>query len=169
MKKLLLSLTLLLAACGSDSTETTAVDESAAVPHPLESRWLVAPPAGAVEVNDLRSLEDGAAVVVRGDVRDYTAVQGKAVLTLIDHSLLSCDEMGEEDHCPTPWDFCCEDSDKVNRSTAVVEFREEGKLVAAKLGGFHGLDYLADVVVTGTLGIDDAGNLRVVASGIHVE
>jgi hypothetical protein len=42
-----------------------------------------------------------------------------------------------------------------------------GKLVAAQLEGFHGIDYLSCVVVSGTLAVDDAGNLRVVADGIH--
>ena len=169
----LLGLALLLVACakeseGEDTFQNTPFGDGAA--HPLEASYLAAAPAGAVEVNELRSLGDGAEVVVRGDIRDYAPVEGKAVLTLFDHSLLSCDEMGEDDHCATPWDFCCEDDDKITLGSAAVEFRgADGKLVAADLGGFHGIDYLTDVVVTGTLALDDAGNVRVVASGIHVE
>ena len=39
----------------------------------------------------------------------------------------------------------------------------------ADLGGFHGITHLSDVVVTGTLSLDDAGNAKIVASGLHVE
>lgn len=122
-----------------------------------------------MEVSELRSLGDGASVVLRGDVADFARVEGKAVLTVFDHSLLSCDEMGEDDHCPTPWDFCCEDGDKITLGSTTVEFREEGRLVSASLEGLHGLDYLSDVVVEGKLSIDEAGNTRVIAAGIHVE
>ena len=51
----------------------------------------------------------------------------------------------------------------------MVEFRSDGKLVAASLGGFHGIDHLSDVIVRGTLQIDEAGNVRILADGIHVE
>lgn len=167
MKNSILFLSLALASCGGGES---ADGSKASGPHPLEARYLAAAPTDAVEVSQLRGLGDGAEVVVRGDVQDFAPVEGRAVLVLFDHALLSCDEMGEDDHCATPWDFCCEDMDKITLGSAMVEFRgEDGQLVAADLGGFHGIDHLTDVVVSGTLALDDAGNARVVASGIHVE
>jgi len=169
MKNSILGLALLLVSCGGSEEPGSQDVGTPAGPHPLQSRYLASAPGGAVEVSELRSLGDGASVVVRGDVRDYAPVEGKAVLTLYDHSLVSCDEMGDDDHCSTPWDFCCEDDGKIKLGSAMVEFREEGRLVAASFEGLHGLGYLSDVVVTGTLGIDDAGNVKIVAEGIHVE
>lgn len=164
-----ITILLFLSACGGSADTAPAQDEATAGPHPLEDRHLSVAPEGAVEVSELRSLGDGASVVLRGDVADFSRVEGKAVLTVFDHSLLSCDEMGEEDHCATPWDFCCEDADKITLGSTTVEFREEGRLVSASLEGLHGLDYLSDVVVEGTLSIDEVGNTRVIAAGIHVE
>jgi hypothetical protein len=165
----ILGLALLLVSCGGSAEPASEEVGTPSGPHLLEPHYLSAAPDGAVEVGELRSLGDGATVVVRGDVRDYAPVEGKAVLTLYDHSLVSCDEMGDDDHCATPWDFCCEDGSKIKLGSAVVEFREEGRLVAASFEGLHGLGYLSDVVVTGTLGVDETGNLKIVADGIHVE
>ena len=55
------------------------------------------------------------------------------------------------------------------QGSATVEFRQDEKLVAASLEGFHGIDHLSDVVVSGILAIDEAGNMRILADGIHVE
>ncbi len=169
MKYPISSLLFLFASCGGSQEPAPEPGVDASAAHALEGRYLAAAPDGAVEVSEVRSLGDGAEVVVRGDVADFARVEGKAVLTLYDHSLLSCDEMGEDDHCATPWDFCCEDGDKITLGSTTVEFREEGRLVSASLEGLHGLNYLSDVVVKGKLAIDEAGNTRVVAEGIHVE
>lgn len=155
----------LLVSCGGGEAQTAPAHSG---PHPLDSFYLEALPAGAVEVNELMAMEDGAAVTVRGDVQEYAPVAGKAVLSLYDHALLSCDEI-PGDQCKTPWDFCCTPDDEIAKNKALIEFREEGKLVKAGLGGFHGIDHLSDVVVTGTLHKDDAGNVRVLATGLHVE
>lgn len=173
MKNLLpLSALLVLAACGGESSPEAAGNTSggAADPqaHPLESFYLAKAPTGAVEVAALRGLEDGAKVTVRGDVQEFAPVSGRAVLSLYDHALLSCDEI-PGDQCETPWDFCCISPEEIAKASATVEFRQGGKLVAADLGGFHGIDHLSDVIVTGTLRLDDAGNARIEATGLHVE
>ena len=170
MKTLLIlstSALLALSACSkSDTPEPKNQPEGTA--HPLESFYLPEAPADAVEVAALRSLEDGATVTVRGDVQDFAPVSGKAVISLYDHALQSCDE-NPEDQCQTPWDFCCLTDEEVAGASATVEFRQDGKLVAADLNGFHGMTYLSDIVVTGTLQMDEAGNARIAATGIHVE
>ena len=136
--------------------------------HPLDAFYLETPPSGAVEVAALRSLESGSTVTVRGDIQDFAPVGGKAVLSLYDHALLSCDEK-PGDQCQTPWDFCCVPDAEIAKASAMVEFRQEGRLVSANLDGFHGMTYLSDVIVVGTLQLDEAGNARITATGIHVE
>ncbi len=156
-----------LMACGQ-SEEAKPAPSDAGAGHPLDSFYLEAAPAETVEVAALRSMQNGASVSVRGDIQDFAPVQGKAVLSLYDHALPSCDE-NPDDQCQTPWDFCCVPDDEIAKASATVEFRQDGQLVAADLKGFHGITYLTDVVVTGTLQLDDAGNARIAATGIHVE
>jgi len=115
----------------------------------------------------LRSLADGAQVVVRGEVQDF--VGGLASFKLADHALTNCSEMEGEDHCKTPWDFCCEDPAALARGLATVEFREGGQPLARAVRGFHGIDHLTDVVVAGVLHVDAQGNLLVVADSISAE
>lgn len=156
-----------LMACGqSEEAKPTPSDSGAG--HPLDSFYLESAPADAVEVAALRTMQNGATVSVRGDIQDFAPVQGKAVLSLYDHALPSCDE-NPDDQCQTPWDFCCVPDDEIAKASATVEFRQDGQLVAVDLKGFHGITYLSDVVVTGTLQLDDAGNARIAATGIHVE
>lgn len=156
----------LLASCGGGAGNAEPALHTG--PHPLDGYYLNAPPDGAIEVAALRGLEDGATVTVRGDVQEFAPVSGKAVLSLYDHALLSCDEI-EGDQCPTPWDFCCIPPEEIAKACALVEFREDGRLVSADLGGFHGINHLSDVVVTGTLQLDGAGNAKILADGLHVE
>lgn len=190
MKALPLILVLALAACGgseeakqddSKVTDSKVTEPKVQEPevqepestspgvHPIDARYAATPPEGAIEVSQLRSRADGDQVVVRADVMDYAPVNGMAILKVIDHSLLSCDEMGDDDHCATPWDFCCVDEAEIALASALIEFRDEGKLVAASFKDFHGIDYLSDVVVSGILRIDAQQNISIVADSIHVE
>lgn len=162
---LLLTLPLLVTACGGEVAAPDA-EEPAGATLP-ESYYAPDAPADAVDVTTLRSLESGAQVAVRGEVKDF--VDGYAAFSLADHALTNCAEMGDDDHCATPWDFCCEDPAALKRGVASVEFRDGGQPVAGSVQGFHGVDHLTDVVVTGELQIDDAGNLLVIASALHVE
>lgn len=168
MKTLIASVVLLaaLTSCGGGEGNIEPAPQTG--PHPLEGYYLGTAPGGAIEVAALRSLEDGAKVTVRGDVQEFAPVTGKAVLSLYDHALLSCDEIAES-QCPTPWDFCCIPPEEIAKACALVEFRQEDRLMSANLGGFHGIDHLSDVVITGTLSIDDAGNVKILADGLHVE
>jgi hypothetical protein len=49
-----------------------------------------------------------------------------------------------------------------------VEFRGANGVLAAAVRGFHGLDHLKTVVVSGRAEKDDAGNVVVVADSVHV-
>lgn len=153
----------LVTSCGGDTQSAAPVAPTG--PHPLDGYYMDAAPEGAIEVAALRGLEDGATVTVRGDVQEFAPVKGKAVLSLYDHALLSCDEI-EDDQCPTPWDFCCEDPADLTVSTINVEFLDGDLPGSWALKGERGLDHLTQVQVTGTLRRDGSGNVRLEASRI---
>ena len=123
-------------------------------------------PAQAKSVASLRvGGNSGADVIVEGRVRD---ISERSAFTLADMALTSCAAMDEPDHCSTPWDYCCEDPAALKLGTLIVEFTENEAPVKETARGFHGLDHLSEVVVTGKLTIDDLGNMSVAASKVYV-
>ena len=108
---------------------------------------------------------DGGELVVQGRVAELS--DQRAQLELVDSSFTPCDER-EGDTCKTPWDYCCEEPTTLAGGTVVVEFREAGQLMRTPVRGFHGCDHLVHATVRGRAELDEAGNLILVASGIHV-
>ncbi|MFG0317333.1 MAG: hypothetical protein ACF8XB_08680 [Planctomycetota bacterium JB042] len=158
-------LLLVAAGCSDASKEPSSSSSSAAIP---ERYWLTQPPAAPSSVFEARERAgsaEPAEVVVAGRVSGL--VDGRAQLRLTDASFTPCDER-PGDSCRTPWDYCCEPPDELARGTVVVEVHEDGRLAKASVAGFHGLELLSEVVVTGTATRDEAGNVTVVATGIHV-
>ena len=96
-------------------------------------------------------------------------VTDAAVFTIVDPALKPCGENGD-DHCSTPWDYCCEDRDAMKRSMATIEIAgDDGLPLALPLRGLQGLDPLATVAVTGTVTErNDQGLLVVRAKRIAV-
>jgi hypothetical protein len=131
-----------------------------------ESYWLAAAPQGALDVKQARETSaNGVEIVVVGRVGDL--LDTRAQFQLVDRSFTACSDR-PEDECETPWDFCCEEPTELSQGTLVVECRDGDRLRKVTAAGFHGLDHLEEVVVRGTAIKDDAGNLILVADGIHV-
>ena len=123
-------------------------------------------PVQALDVVALRAAgESGVDVVVQGRVRD---ISERSAFTLADMALVSCAAMEDPSHCKTPWDYCCEDPAALRSGTLMVEFLENGVHVKETARGFHGLDNLSEVVVTGKLSIDEVGNMSVAANTVYV-
>ena len=140
------------------------VANSSALP---ESYWLAKAPDGALEIKKARdAVKNGSELVFVGRISNVS--DKRAQMTVVDNSFVPCNER-PEDACKTPWDYCCEDPRDLARGTIVVEFRDGKKLRKVGAKGFHGIDYLKKVVVKGTATKDSAGNVIVVASGIHVD
>lgn len=160
----LLSLFLLLPACSSEAPRET-------LPSPdLPARfWSASEPAGALPVAEVHAAaENGQRVVLLGAVGGARKVfvDGAAVFTLVDPALVSC--VGDGMGCKTPWDYCCEDPEKMRRGTATIELRDGDRLLPVSPRGFHGLDHLSLVVVEGLAERDGSGNLVVAAERLHV-
>ena len=165
----LLVLLLPLASCGGSEAAgggeaEGAATETAGMPSTF---WSDAPLANPLEVRDAReSAKDGDEVVLRGTLADFGEL---STFLLVDDALDDCTEMGEEDHCPTPWDYCCEDPDEVTKLTINVEFLEDGLPGDWSFEGQQGLDRLTEVMVAGVFKKDEAGNMRLEAQRMSLQ
>jgi hypothetical protein len=163
MKPTLLSI-LLLAACGGPPPGSAP--EGSKIP---DSFWLATAPEGARTPLELRAeARDGDRVLLVGRVGGKTEafLQDRAVFSVVDASLQDC--TAEGDGCPTPWDYCCVEPERIQSASVVVELRGPEGTVRTSARGFHGLDHGRTVVAEGTLTKDAQGNLHLAAERIHV-
>ena len=133
---------------------------------------LHSPPADAKDVLTVRrTARDGDDVVIRGVVagRKDPLAANRAIFTLLDPSIKTCEKMPEE-NCPTPWDACCSPSDEIASHSATVQVVDQsGKPLKAGLTGVAGLAPLKQVTVVGRLHTSPDGNAASIdATGIYV-
>jgi hypothetical protein len=163
-----LALALALAGCGKG--EKT---KGGSAPLPKsdlpDSYLLAAKPSGAKGAAEVRkTAKTGDQVVVTGVVggRKTPFVSGVAAFTIVDESAKKC----TADECDTPWDFCCETPENLAAGSVTIEFRDKsGAPLKTPAQGFHGLDHMKTVVVTGEAKRDEANNVVVVAHGVFIQ
>jgi hypothetical protein len=74
---------------------------------------------------------------IGGMKNPFTA--NRAMFVLGDDSLETCDEK-PGDNCPTPWDVCCEDRQKIVASTISVQIIDHnGTIIDGTLEGVNGI------------------------------
>jgi hypothetical protein len=157
--------------CDSKEPQTTAASGDV-IPATLV---LKEAPADAKDVKALKSgaVKEGDAVVLRGVVggRVDPIAANRAIMTVIDPSIQTCDKMeGGDDHCRTPWDACCEDPDSITASSATVQVvNGQGQPLKAGLENVGGIKPLKEVVVVGKVRSADEKSLVVDATGIYVK
>ncbi|MBL9140561.1 MAG: hypothetical protein JNK53_01730 [Phycisphaerae bacterium] len=79
-------------------------------------------------------------------------VASQAMFTLVDAKIPSCADMGEPDHCATPWDYCCEPRENLKKNMISIEIPgADGKLLPFSVRGAEGLEPLVTVAVTGVV------------------
>lgn len=145
-----------------------ATSGSAVLPAEL---MLSSPPEGVMEIPAAKgSVAKGATVAVRGRIggsrRPFVAE--RAVFTIVDPAIPSCAE-GEDDECPTPWDYCCEPRERLAEHSATVQvLGANGAPLQVSLDGVSGLVPLAEVLVVGGVAEGPAGALILNATGIYV-
>lgn len=150
-------LTLALSACGGgESTEdTSASDDSLESTDPVAAFFAdSAIPESQSLGKVLKTAKPGETVRVSGQIggTEKPFGEGFAIFMLADESLTFCNEMAEPDHCPTPWDACCEDPQKIQENRTVVQFSNAaGEVIPVNLKGRHGLEELTRITVEGTL------------------
>jgi hypothetical protein len=166
VRRLSPALLLLLPACGpaGSNAELPASD----VP---ERFFLASAPPSARPVGEIvASARPGEQVAVTGRVggAEKVFVDGYAAFTIVDPRVEPCGA-SKMDDCPTPWDYCCDSPEVMAANALSVELVANGKPLRANARGFHGLDHMKTVVVVGEVARDEAGNVRVLASGLHVQ
>ena len=129
-----------------------------------------APEASKDVIAAREAAKDGDEIIIEGriggDVNPW--VDGRAAFTIVDRTLIPCNER-PGDNCTSPWDYCC-DTDRLPKSKAVVKFvDEQGKTLPTDARQLLGLKELQTVVIQGKAKRDDAGNLTVLASGLYVK
>lgn len=157
---------------GTPSVSKGAVEAPKEQPGPLQSIFLAQEPAGAkplIEVKKEAKTGDEVVFVARVGGRKKPFVEQRATFIAVDPKLLTCDQACGT--CPTPWDYCCETLDDIQRHAATVRvLGDDGKVIAKSIKAVQGLDPLKTVVIKGKIAMrDDAGMSFVVdATGIHV-
>jgi len=134
--------------------------------------FLASVPEAALEVKAAKAaVKQGERVVMRGRIGGSVDpfVDGRAIFTLMDVALPACSD-NPDDHCTTPWDYCCETRKDIVAHAATVRVSDaEGRPLRVSLKGVSGLRELVEVIVVGTVSErDDAGNFVVDASGLYV-
>lgn len=166
-----LAASFLFTACGQDGSEPEA---AATAPSSLEHiQVLDTKPADALPVKAAREqLKPGDAAVVFGQIGGvlHPFLDGYAGFVLGDTEIVFCNEMGDDDHCATPWDACCEDAEKLMASRASVQFVDaSGQVLIGNMEGFSGLKGLSEVVVEGSVAEGSTpDNLIIEAKSIYV-
>jgi len=151
-----------------DADAATTEADAAVLP---EGLFLSAAPRGVESIATLKqTAEEGDEVVTRAVVggRIEPIVDGRASATIVDAGLENtC--LVEEDHCPTPWDYCCQPPQNVTGHLATLQVVDaNGRVLAADLS--QRIEPLSTLVVRGVVGPrPDPQVLTINANGIYVE
>jgi hypothetical protein len=138
---------------GGDTTASNDVGPTRAmIPAAFFTTDRPAEVADLIQIKPTASVGDSVTFLARVGGRVEPFVDGIAIFTVADPSLLSCELMGEEDHCPLPWDYCCEDSNGITAGSATIRLAgNSGDPIAANAEGAGGLEPLKFVVVEGVV------------------
>jgi hypothetical protein len=128
-------------------------------------------PAGAKGVMEARkAARDGDEIVVTGRIGGSPEpfVKGRAAFTIVDSTLVPCNEK-EGDTCATPWDYCCNSKDDLARASVLIKLIDaQGQAVAQDARDLLGVKPLKTVVVVGRAKRDREGNLTMLARQLYV-
>lgn len=162
-----LLVSLICAGCGSVDSTTS---QSQAPSSDAAKYFLKDEPAGAQSVAAAKKdAKDGDEITLVGRIggSDAPFVEGRASFTVVDTSLIPCNER-PGDTCDKPWDYCC-DTDKLPGSTATVKLVDnDGATLPLDPKNELALKELQTIVVKGKAKRDEAGNLLVLAPAIYV-
>lgn len=159
--------------CGSGDGEAGSGDgdaggSTASLP---EGLFLASAPEGVKPITELKeSAKEGDEVVVRVVVGGAVEpmVDGRASALIVDAGLYNrC--TSEDDHCTTPWDYCCATPEDKTANLATLQVVDDaGRPLASSLG--PKVKPLSTLVVRGVVGPRaDAQALPINATGIYVQ
>ena len=135
---------------GSESSQSGNATQSQSQP-----TWMASEaPADAMDIFAVKqSAQEGDLVVIRGILggRKEPISKDNAMFVLIDSSVDNPCTIGD-DHCPTPWDYCCTPKEAITEGMATVLLVDENGAPLALNLEQHGLRPLDRITVTGTVG-----------------
>ena len=171
---------LALTACGpstpannnANNSSTQTSSQASNQPEASPAWILASMPEDARPVGEVKaSAIEGDTVAIRGRIggRLEPIAADSAVFTIVDPAVVSCAEMGE-DHCPTPWDYCCEPRESLNANNATIQLVDgAGRVMADTNPIAAGLDPLDEVVVVGTVAPRESPTvLTIRATGVYI-
>ena len=167
LKSLIPAIAAIFSGCGKESTDAT-VDTGTGSAYLLQSA-----PAEVPGLNEaLTTARPGEFFHFTGRVGGLAdpITEGYAAFVVADEVIVFCDEMGDKGHCPTPWDACCENPEKVAQSRALVQFNDANGLPRVDdLTKAVGLAPNDTVIILGELSPDSLpGSPIILAQGIAI-
>ncbi len=130
------------------------------------SLFLPVEPEGSRPVHEAKAAAGkGDRLVLRGRIggAEEPFAAERAIFTIVDPGVKSCADMGEDDHCPTPWDYCCEPTENLVANSATIQIvGPDSRPLKTGLKGVRGLDPLAEVIVVGTVATQDGSGSFVI-------
>ena len=124
------------------------------------------------DVQDLAEVKKDAKVgdqvtfLARVGGRGKPFVEKQAIFVAADPSLKSCELIAEEDHCPVPWDYCCENGALLRNGMATIRILgEDGRPLGVNVKGAGGLQAAKFIVVQGTVSDRNDEGLFIVDAG----
>jgi len=168
-----LAMSMMIGCDGSDEADTSSNTGGASTASLPAGLFLTAAPGEPVAVRQLKAqVQEGDEVIMRvvvgGEVNVF--VPGRAIVKVIDTEMENlCLSMA--DSCKTPWDYCCETADDLQRHRATVKVVDaQGKTLRVDLKGAGQIEEMKTLVVKGVVAQgSDTKNLVVNAQGIYVE
>ncbi len=164
----MLRMSLMVAALVAVSLSLTGCTDSSA--SGATSKYLLkTEPAGAQDISKVvADAKDQEEVVVvgriGGDVKPF--VPGQAAFTVVDVSLVPCNEK-EGDDCQTPWDYCCDTPKLATHSVAVKVVDSQGKPVKGEAKDVLNVKELQTLVIKGKVE-KVGGQITILANSMYV-
>lgn len=160
-----LALAASLAACSK--SERTASSSSSAPP-----TWLLASePTDARTIAEVKAAaKEGDAVVMRARIggRKTPISANSAAFTVMDLAIPHCGQLGDDDHCNTPWDYCCETPETIQANAATVQLVGPEGAPTTHTPLEAGLAPLDEIIIVGTVGPrPDPSVLTIRATGVY--
>jgi hypothetical protein len=172
---MLIALSILVLTCLNgcskpDDSQAEGTNTSQALP---ETLFLAQVPTGIQTISQLKEdVEAGDEVVIKAVIggRKNAFVANRAVMTVVDATVGNkC--LVEDDHCPTPWDYCCAPAEDLLPETATIQITgSDTNPLKVDLSSIPQLAPLNTLVIKGTVGPrPDKSTLVINATGIFVE
>ncbi|MEQ8843292.1 MAG: hypothetical protein RIB58_00435 [Phycisphaerales bacterium] len=161
---------LTLTGCNENSSSTSTGGSSGAAP--TSSAWrLASMPDGAVNVRQAKdSAAEGDTVTIRGLIggRKDALATDTATFVMIDTDVHNPCVADGDDHCPTPWDYCCTPLEDRQANMATVQLVDQSGAPMEFDLSAQGISPLDEVVVVGTVAARPSPQvLTIRATGLH--